>query len=192
MLRLVATGRTNREIAAILVDQRAHRRPPRAEHLPQARPVVASGGDGVRLRARPHRVMVQNGPRGPERSNGRSGRCGATGRLRTFDPCQPRPHANRRATGHGVQPLLRDVRGPRGPLRRRRLLRPLPAVLAVPAAGRGGLRVASCGRSPRGRRRPSGPCACVPTADRVRHRARGGARDGDRPPPDRSARSATG
>ena len=52
VLRLVATGRTNREIAEAARHQRAHRRPPPAEHLPQARLVVAGSGNGVRLRAR--------------------------------------------------------------------------------------------------------------------------------------------
>ena len=52
VLRLVATGRTNREIASGAGDQRAHRRPPPAEHLRQARPAVPRRGDRLRLRAR--------------------------------------------------------------------------------------------------------------------------------------------
>ena len=56
--------------------QRAHRRPPPAEHLPQARLVVAGSGDGVRLRAPPHRLMVRTDHAGRGAVNGRSGRCG--------------------------------------------------------------------------------------------------------------------
>ena len=52
VLRLVAAGKSNREIAAELVHQRAHRRPAPAEHLRQARRVVADRGERVRLRAR--------------------------------------------------------------------------------------------------------------------------------------------
>ena len=64
VLRLVAAGRTNREDRHRAGDQRAHGRPPPPEHLRQARPVVAGGGDGVRVRAR-HGVTgpCQNWPR---------------------------------------------------------------------------------------------------------------------------------
>ena len=53
VLRLLATGRTNRSIATDLDDQRADRRPPREQHLHEARRVDARRRDGLRLRARP-------------------------------------------------------------------------------------------------------------------------------------------
>ena len=43
-------------------DQRAHRRPPPAEHLRQARRLVADRGDRVRVRARPRLVGIDHAP----------------------------------------------------------------------------------------------------------------------------------
>ena len=59
VLRLVAAGKSNREIAGGARPQRAHRGPPRAEHLRQARRVVPRGGDRVRVRARPRLTSVE-------------------------------------------------------------------------------------------------------------------------------------
>ena len=52
VLRLVAAGRSNREIAAELVHQRAHRRPPPPEHLRQAARLLPHRRRRVRVRAR--------------------------------------------------------------------------------------------------------------------------------------------
>ena len=52
VLRLVAAGKTNREIADGARRQRAHRRPPPPEHLHEARRLVANRGHGVRVPAR--------------------------------------------------------------------------------------------------------------------------------------------
>jgi DNA-binding CsgD family transcriptional regulator len=51
VLRLVATGATNRAIAETLVLSERTVDPPRQQHLRQARRLVAGGRDGVRLRA---------------------------------------------------------------------------------------------------------------------------------------------
>ena len=82
VLRAVATGKSNREVAAVARHQRAHRRPPPAEHLHEARPAVASGGHDLRPRARapltvgtPWRAWSERTTRlGPE--DGHFGRCG--------------------------------------------------------------------------------------------------------------------
>ena len=60
VLRLVAAGRSNREIAVGAGHQRAHGRPPPAEHLRQARRLVPNRGERVRVRARPRLTL----PRG--------------------------------------------------------------------------------------------------------------------------------
>ena len=52
VLRLVASGETNRAIAGDLVAQRAHGRPSRQQHLRQARRLLARRRHRVRLRAR--------------------------------------------------------------------------------------------------------------------------------------------
>ena len=56
VMRLLAVGRTNREIARELVPQPAHGRRPRAQHLLQARLPLARRGDGARRRARAARL----------------------------------------------------------------------------------------------------------------------------------------
>ena len=48
MLRLVAAGLSNREIAVVARPQRAHRAPARREHPAQAHAVLACGGRGAR------------------------------------------------------------------------------------------------------------------------------------------------
>ena len=53
VLRLVATGRSNRDIATELVAERAHGGPPPPEHLRQARRLVSLRRHRVRVRARP-------------------------------------------------------------------------------------------------------------------------------------------
>ena len=53
VLRLVAAGLSNREIATSLVLQRAHRPPTRREYTSRAPPVVASSGRGARDARRP-------------------------------------------------------------------------------------------------------------------------------------------
>ena len=53
VLRLVAGGKTNKAIAAELFLEREDRRPPRQQHLRQARRPVAGGRHGLRLRERP-------------------------------------------------------------------------------------------------------------------------------------------
>ena len=61
-------------------DQRAHRRPPRAEHLRQARRLVAHRGRRVRLRARPRLTPAawsEYDHAGASRRVGGSRRCGA-------------------------------------------------------------------------------------------------------------------
>ena len=68
--------------------------------------------------------------------------------------------ATRDAARRVVQPLLRDARRRRGALRRRRVLRPVPAVLAIPAAGCRRPSAASSGRSPRARRPPACCASC--------------------------------
>ena len=53
VLRLVATGKSNREIAAGPRRERAHGRPARPEHLRQARCLVAHRRERVRVRPSP-------------------------------------------------------------------------------------------------------------------------------------------
>ena len=53
VLRLVAIGRSNREIAVGARHQRAHGRPPRPEPVRQARRLIAHRGGRVRVHARP-------------------------------------------------------------------------------------------------------------------------------------------
>ena len=66
-----------------------------------------------------------------------------------FDPWPTTTRHHRPATieqlARRLQPLLRDARRRRGLVRRRRLLRPLPPVLAVPGAGAGGVRQPAAG-----------------------------------------------
>ncbi len=52
VLRLVASGKSNREIASSARHQRAHRRTAPAEHLREARALLTRRGDRLRLRAR--------------------------------------------------------------------------------------------------------------------------------------------
>ena len=51
VLRLISTGRTNKEIAEELCCQRANDRPPRQQYPGQARRAIACGRHGVRLRS---------------------------------------------------------------------------------------------------------------------------------------------
>ncbi len=56
ILRLLASGKTNRGIAQALVDQREDGREPREPHLHEARRHVAKRGDRLRLRSRSGRI----------------------------------------------------------------------------------------------------------------------------------------
>ena len=83
VLRAVATGKSNREVAAVARHQRAHRRPAPPEHLHEARPAVAGGGHHLRPRARapltvgsPCAARGQNEPRARGPEDGQFGRCG--------------------------------------------------------------------------------------------------------------------
>ena len=53
VLRLVASGQSNKDIAATLLVERAHRRPPPVEHLHEDRRRLTLRGHRLRLRARP-------------------------------------------------------------------------------------------------------------------------------------------
>ena len=55
VLRLVAAGRSNKEIAAVVVPERADRGAAPLEHLRQDRRLLALGGHRLRVRARPRR-----------------------------------------------------------------------------------------------------------------------------------------
>jgi hypothetical protein len=91
VLRLVAEGRTNREIGKALVLSDHTVRPP-AEHLQQDRGVVAGGGHRVRLSARPGLTGGAAPPRGtnvPHRPTiqfGPNGRCGLPRQRPTVSP----------------------------------------------------------------------------------------------------------
>ena len=151
----------------MLVISDAHRGPPRPEHLHQARPVVAGGGDRVRLRARPR--LSRLSPRGAERTTRPSGgewsiRAMRPPRpLRTFDPMTDHRHQHRSTD----EPTRADAAFNRcfetfdageGLFADDAFFDLLPAVLAVPAPGPGGLRPPAPGDR-RGRADRSRRCA---------------------------------
>ncbi len=111
--------------------------------------------------ARTSRRMVDPGdaPAGPGRfvpSPNRGARC--------RPPVASTDHGHRRTAERRLQPLLRDLRRRRGPLRPRRLLRPLPPFWRFQLAGPGRVRRRSSGPSPTGPTPTARILRVVPTA----------------------------